>query len=218
MRILRDALARAFADDCGVGRRVLVVGLGEEAVEREVPGFLAARVLFAEVAADAAHAADLRDFRPLERVVAQDVDRGRGGHQFDQLLGADRDALAAADAQALVDLRETVLDANRVLGADVRARAIAEAAEAAPLVATGGGGGGCAVADAVVVADADRLRTRAATLDDGDAPRGGRGGNAENLRNFRGAGFPARRTGAGAAEDAPEPAPADPGMGAGGMM
>ena len=196
MRILRNALARAFADDRGVGRRVLVVGLGEEAVEREVPGFLAARILFAEVAADAAHAANLRDFRPLERVVAQDMDRGGGGHQFDQLLGTDRDALAATDAQALIDLREAILDANRMLGADVRARAIAEAAKAAALVATGGGGGGCAVADAVVVANADRLRTRAATLDDGDASRGGRGGNAENLRNFRGAGFPACRTGA----------------------
>ena len=125
MRILAYALARALRHQGGVRGRVLVVHVGEEAVECEVSGLLAAGVLLAEVAADAAHAAYLRHLRAAHRIVAEHVDGGRGGDQLDDLARADGDALAAADAEALVDDGESVLDADGALGADVRARAVA---------------------------------------------------------------------------------------------
>ena len=80
------------------------------------------------------------------------MDGGGGGHELDELAGAGGHALATADAQALVHDREAVLDADRVLGADVRARAVAEAAELAALVAARRRRRDAAVADAVVVA------------------------------------------------------------------
>ena len=84
-----------------------------------------------------------------------------------------------------------------MLRAHVRAGAVAEAAEAAALVAARRGGGGRAVADAVVVAHADRLRAGAAALDERDAPLGGGGGHAEDLRELRVHGVAAGGAGAG---------------------
>ena len=108
--VFADALARALVHERGVRRRVLVVDLREEPVEGEVVRLLAAGVLLAEVAADAADAADLRDLRALQRVVAEHVDRGGGGDELDELARAHAHALAAADAEALVDDGEAVRD------------------------------------------------------------------------------------------------------------
>ena len=124
VRVLADALARALVHKDGVGWRVLVVDLGEEAVECEVSSLLAAGVLLAEVAADSADAADLGDLGSANGVVAENVDGGLSGNKLDELAWADGHALAAADAEALVDDCKAVLDANGVLGADVRARAV----------------------------------------------------------------------------------------------
>ena len=160
-------------------------------------GLLAARALLAEVAADAADAADLRDLGSAHGVVAEDVDGGGRGDELDELARAHAHALATADAEALVHDREAVGDRDRVFRAHVRARAVAEAAEAAALVAARRGGGGRTVADAVVVAHADRLRARAAALDERDALFGGGCRDAEDLGEFRVHGVAAGRARAG---------------------
>ena len=112
------------------------------------------------------------------------------------MLRARGHALAAADAEALVHLGEAVVDRDRALGADVRARAVAEAPVGAALVAARRHRGDAAVADAVVVADADRLRARAAALDERDATLGRRRLHAEDLRDLLRAGVAAGRAGA----------------------
>ena len=118
VRIYRHALRGTFRRDLLVRRRILVVDLGEEALEGEVVCLLAAGVLLAEVAAHAADAADLADVRALVGVRAEDVDRRGRGDELDDVLRARRHALAAADAEALVDLgasdddRLKIADAN----------------------------------------------------------------------------------------------------------
>ena len=109
MRVDGHALSGALGDDLLVVRRVRVVDLREETLEREVARLLASGVLLAEVAAHAPDAADLADLRTLVRIRAENVDCRRGGDELDDLLGADVDALPAADAQTLVDLGESVV-------------------------------------------------------------------------------------------------------------
>jgi hypothetical protein len=94
-------------------------------------------------------------------------------------------ALAAADAETLINLRKTVHDGDCMLRAHIRTGSVAKAAEAAALVATGNCGGGGAIRNAIVVADADRVRARSAAVDDSHALFRGFGSNTKNLGNLR---------------------------------
>ena len=152
----------------------------EEALKREVVRRCAARVLFAEVAADAADGADLADGGALVRIRAEDMERCRGGHERDEPSRARGHTLPAADAEVLLDPRQTVFDADRVLRADARAASVAEAAVGASLAAAGGRGGRAAVAESVVGTCGDGLGTGSAAPDERDAPFGRSGGNAED--------------------------------------
>ena len=106
---IRHALRGTLRHDLRIGRRIRIVHLRQEALKCEVASLLAARVLLAQVAAHAAYSADLADCRPLVGIVAEHVYRRRSRNQLDHLLGTYRDALSAADAKALVNLREPVV-------------------------------------------------------------------------------------------------------------
>ncbi len=107
--------------------------------------------------------------------------RGGSRNKRNHPLRTDGDALAATDAKALIHLRQSVDNHNRGLGAHVRAGAVTEAAVGAALVSAGRRRRDVAVADSVVVSDADRLGTRSAALDDGDAPFRAGGVDSENI-------------------------------------
>ena len=184
MSVLRDALRGTFRGDLGIARGSRIIDARQKAVEGKVGGFFAAGILLAKAAADTADAADLTDLRTLLGVVAENMHRGGRGNERDHPLGTDGDALAATDAKTLINLRQTVDDRNSGLGAHVRAGAVTEAAVSAALVAAGRRRRDIAVADSVVVADANRLGTRSAALDYGDAPFRAGGVDSENIRNF----------------------------------
>ena len=184
MSVLRDALRGTFRGDLGIARGIRIVDARQKAVEGKVTGLFASGILLAEPAAYAADAADLADLRSLIRVVAENVHRGGSGNERDNPLRTDGDALAAADAKALINLRQTVDDRDRGLGAHVRAGAVPEAAVGAAFVAAGRRRRDAAVADSVVVADANRLGARSAALDYSDAPFRAGGVDSENVRNF----------------------------------
>jgi hypothetical protein len=93
-------------------------------------------------------------------------------------------ALAAADAETLIDLRKTVHNGDRMLRADIRAGAIAKATEAAAFVATCDSSGGSAVRNAVIVANADCIRARSAAVNDCNALFRGCSRNTKNLGDF----------------------------------
>ena len=184
MRVFGNALCGAFRGDLGIARGIRIIDGRQKAVESEVISLFTAGILLAKAATDTADSADLTDLRTLLGVVAENMHRGGRGNERDHPLGTDGDALAATDAKTFINLRQTVDDRNRGLGAHVRAGAVTEAAVSAALVAAGRRRRDVAVADSVVVADANRLGTRSAALDDGDAPFRAGGVDTENIRNF----------------------------------
>lgn len=184
MSVLRDALRGTFRGDLRIARGIRIIDARQKSVEGEVISFFAAGILLAESAADTADTADLTDLRPLLGIVAKNMHRGGSGNEGYHLLRTDGDALAATDAKTLINLRQTVDDRNSGLRADVRAGAVTEAAVGAAFISAGRRRRDAAVADSVVVADTDRLGTRSAALDDGDAPFRAGGVDSENIRNF----------------------------------
>ena len=181
MSVLRYALRGTFRGDLGIARRIRIIDARQKAVESKVVGLFASGILLAKAATDTADTADLTDLRPLLRIVAENVHRCGNGNERDHPLRTDGNALAATDAKALIHLRQSVDYRNRGLGAHVRACAVTEAAVGAAFVSAGRRRRDAAVADSVVVADADRLGTRSATLDDGDAPFRAGGVDSENI-------------------------------------
>lgn len=184
MSVLRDALRGTFRGDLGIARGIRIIDARQKAVENEVISLFAAGILLAKAAADTADAADLTDLRTLLGVVAENVHRCGSGNEGYHLLRTNGDALAATDTKTLIHLRQTVDDRNRGLRAHVRAGSVTKAAVSAALVAAGRRRRDIAVADSVVVADANRLGTRSAALDYGDAPFRAGGVDTENIRNF----------------------------------
>jgi len=170
---------RALGDNLLVGRGIVVVDLREEAIKGEVVGFLTTRVFLAEVAAHTADAANLAHFWSAHGIIAKNVDGRRRWDKFDEFLRAGGNTLTAADTKALIDYGESIADRNRMLGADVRASTITEAAELAALIAAGSSGGDIAVTNAIVVTDANCLGAGAAALDERNTFLGGDGLDAE---------------------------------------
>ena len=122
MGVYAHALRWTLRDDLLVFRRIRVIDLGKKALENEVTSLLAAGILLAEMAAHATDAADLAHKRALVGIVAENMHRGGRGDKLDQLFRTYGHALAATDAEALVDLGKPVGNRNRILGADVGAR------------------------------------------------------------------------------------------------
>jgi hypothetical protein len=182
--ILDNALRGTLPDKRTVRGIVLVVNFRKEPVKCEMPRLFAAGVLFAQTASHAANLADLAHIRSAKRIVAENMNRGLRRNELDHAARTHVHALAAADAETLIDLRKTVHDGDRMLRADIRAGAIAKATEAAALVATGDGSGGSAVRNAIIVANADCIRARSAAVNDCNALFRGCSRNTKNLGDF----------------------------------
>ena len=108
--VYAHALRRAFGDNLLVRGRIRVVDFRKKSLEHEVFSLLASRILLAEMAAHASDTADLAHHRALVGVIAEDMYRRGRGDELDELLRTCGHALAAADAEALVDLGESVMD------------------------------------------------------------------------------------------------------------
>ena len=185
MGIDADAFSRTFGGYLFIDGRVAVIDLRQKSLKYEMSGFFAAGEFFAQPAAHASDAAHFAHARPLVGIGAENVYRSGRGHKLDDALGTGAHAFAAADAKALIDFGEPVDYAYCVFGADVGTCAVTETAVFAAFVAAGRRGRHAAVADSVVVADANRLGTRSAALDYGNAPFRAGSVDTENIRNFR---------------------------------
>jgi hypothetical protein len=183
--ILDNALRGTLPDKRTIRRIVFVVHFRKEPVKGEMAGLFAAGVLFAQAASHASDLADLAHIWSAKRIVAENMNRGLRRNKLDYTARAHVHALAAADAETLINLRKTIHDGYRMLRADIRTGAIAKASEAAALVATCDSRGGGAIRNAVVVANADCVRASSAAVDDCDALFRSRSGNTKNLGDFR---------------------------------
>ena len=106
--ILDNALRGTLPDKRTVRWIVLVVHFRKEPVKGEVAGLFAARVLLAQMTSHAAHLADLAHIRSAKRVVAKHMNRGLSRNKLNHAARTHIHALAATDAETLIDLRKTV--------------------------------------------------------------------------------------------------------------
>ena len=106
--ILDNALRGTLHDKRTVRWIVLVVHFRKEPVKGEVAGLFAARVLLAQMTSHAAHLADLAHIRSAKRIVAENMNRCLRRNELNHAARTHVHALAAADAETLIDLRKTV--------------------------------------------------------------------------------------------------------------
>jgi hypothetical protein len=151
--ILDNALGGTLSDKRTIRRIVLIVHFCEESVKGEVTSLFSAGVLLAQAASHATDLTNLAHIRPAKRIIAENMNRCLRRDKLNHTARAHVHALAATDAETLIDLRKTIHNGYRVLRAHICASAVAKASETASLVAASDGSSGCAIRNAVIVTD-----------------------------------------------------------------